>query len=340
MRTTLLRASLTLALAAALAVRALAQHGPPAAATAPPPAVEYKNLKVLRKDIPPAELRALMGSFTRALGVRCIYCHVGEEGKPFRAEDFQLDDKSTKLKARDMLRMVQDINDKYLGALDHRADPPVRVECATCHRGTTEPRMLQAVLKHAYDTGGLDSTLARYRALRARYYGGFSYDFGEVPLADVGGQLLDAGHAADAESLLALNVELNPASAFAKRQHAVAAIDVAFRGAAPAGPATVADLRTRYGEGVVSEQLLNAVGYGLLGRNDAAGAVAVFRQNVADHPASANAYDSLGEGLLKSGDTKGAKLAYTKSLELDPKNDNAKQQLEAIHHPPKRKPGA
>jgi len=54
-------------------------------------------------------------------------------------------------------------------ALGRRADPPIRVQCATCHRGTTEPRMLQEVREAAYDQGGLDSTLARYQSLRDRY---------------------------------------------------------------------------------------------------------------------------------------------------------------------------
>src|SRR5262245_20673087 len=72
----------------------------------------FVNLKVLPQDIPPQELRALMGTFTRGLGVRCVFCHVGEEGKPIRDEDFPKDDKPTKLKAREMMRMTQDINDK------------------------------------------------------------------------------------------------------------------------------------------------------------------------------------------------------------------------------------
>lgn len=337
MRSSIVRCCLPLLIAAALAVPALAQHAPPPPAAAAPAGEEFKNLKVLPKDIPPAELRALMNSFTRALGVRCIYCHVGEEGKPFRHEDFQLDDKGTKLKAREMLRMVRDINDKYLAALDHRADPPIRVECVTCHRGSTQPRMLQSVLKSVYDAGGIDSTLARYRALRSRYYGGFTYDFGEVPLADLGGTLLDAGHAADAESLLAFNVTMNPSSTFAKRQSAIASIVGAFRGGAAPGPGIVRDLRARYGEALVSEQMINGIGYDLLGRHEQPAALAAFRQNVADYPASANAYDSLGEALLQSGDAKRAKEAYARSLELDPANDHAKHQFEAIKHPPKGK---
>jgi len=334
MRFAIVRRSLPLVVAIALAVPALAQRPPAPPPGGEPPREEFKNLKVLPKGIPPGELRAMMSGFTRALGVRCAYCHVGEEGKPLRHEDFQLDDKPTKLKAREMIKMVQDINDKYLATLDHRADPPIRVECATCHRGATQPRMLQAVLKTAYDTGGMDSTLARYRALRDRYYGRFTYDFGEVPLADVAGSLLE-GHPADAESLLAFNVTMNPTSAFAKRQHAFALISDAFRNGATAGSSAVHDLRGRYGDAVVSEQLINNIGYDLLGKHQDAAGLAALRQNVADFPKSANAYDSLGEAYMQAGDLKHAQAAFAQSLALDPTNDNAKQKLEAIKHPPK-----
>src|SRR5262249_60820739 len=98
--------------------------------------------------------------------------------------------------------------------------PPIKIGCFTCHHGGTQPRTLQDVLQTAYDQGGMDSTLARYQSLRDRYYGSAVYDFGEVPLADVAGRLHQKGHDADAMKLLAMNVDVNPKSAFAKRQHA------------------------------------------------------------------------------------------------------------------------
>src|SRR5689334_5698860 len=66
----------------------------------------FTNLKVLPKDIPTQDLVGMMNGFTRALGVRCIYCHVGTEGKPFQRGDFAKDDKPTKQKAREMIKMV------------------------------------------------------------------------------------------------------------------------------------------------------------------------------------------------------------------------------------------
>ena len=42
-----------------------------------------ENLQVLPKDWPGQRLAPVMRGFSRTLGVRCSYCHVGEEGQPF-----------------------------------------------------------------------------------------------------------------------------------------------------------------------------------------------------------------------------------------------------------------
>ena len=327
--------ALVLGALATLALPVAAQKpaaAPPATAPAPPAAnaTHFKNLKVLPADISESELQALMASFTRALGVRCEHCHVRTAGQPMRREDFPLDDKPAKRKAREMIAMVRDINQKYLAALPDRADPPIRVECVTCHHGTTEPRTLQAVVRAAYDQGGLDSARVRYRTLRDRYYGRFTYDFSEVPLADVGGALAAAGHPVDAESLHAWNMAMNPGSAFAKRQWASLAVANAFRRGAAEGDAAIALVRARNGAEAMNEEALNAVGYALLGRKENAAAIAVFERNAKDHPQSANAYDSLGEAYAEAGERKKAKDAYRKSLALDPKNENAKAKLKTL----------
>ena len=300
---------------------------------------KFTNLKVLPKDIAPAELRATMNGFTQALGVRCIYCHVGEEGKPFRHEDFAKDDKPTKLKAREMLKMVMAINGDYLSKLDKRADPAIHVECFTCHRGTQQPRTLQDVLKLAYDQGGMDSTLARYHALHDRYYGRAAYDFGEWPLMVVAAHADSAGHSADAANLLALNVEMNPNSDFAKRQQVSSTLAASFRSqGADSGAALYQAYKSRYGEKIVSEALVNQLGYTLLGKGSTDAAIAVFKLNTTEHPASSNTFDSLGEAYVAKGDKKAAKAAYEKSLALDPQNQDAKQQLEALKSGGKGKP--
>jgi tetratricopeptide (TPR) repeat protein len=182
------------------------------------PPTKATNLEVLPKDIPMRALLDTMGGFTRALGVRCTYCHVGREGEPLSTFDFAADTKPEKGKAREMLRMVADINGTYLTRLASRREPPVVVACATCHRGVAEPRPLQQVVLAAYDRGGVDSAEATYRTLRQRYYGRAAYDFGEVALADVGSTLRTRNHPADALRVFILNTELFPTSAFAFRQ--------------------------------------------------------------------------------------------------------------------------
>jgi tetratricopeptide (TPR) repeat protein len=182
------------------------------------PPERTKNLKVLPADIPMRALIDTMAGFTRALGVRCTFCHMGKETEPLSSYDFASDEKTGKLKAREMLRMVMAINGEHLTKLVSRRSPPIVVTCATCHRGVTEPRSLQQRMLLAFDSAGADSAEALYRALRQRYYGSASYDFGEVPLADVASALRDRQRMAEALRFHALNTEFNPTSGFAWRQ--------------------------------------------------------------------------------------------------------------------------
>jgi cytochrome c peroxidase len=114
---------------------ALAQSAPPppAMAFADPP---HKNLKVLPQDMPKAQLLATMKLFSQSLGVRCTFCHVGEEGKPLSTFDFASDAKDKKQTARKMLAMVHRINSQDFGVTDFAN---VKVTCFTCHRGSTKP---------------------------------------------------------------------------------------------------------------------------------------------------------------------------------------------------------
>ncbi len=65
---------------------------------------------------------------------------------------------------------------------------------------------------------------------------------------------------------------------------------------------------------VPPEQLVNQVGYQMLGRPDVEGAIAVFRYNVELHPASANPYDSLAEALGRAGKTEESLANYEKAV--------------------------
>jgi tetratricopeptide (TPR) repeat protein len=201
-----MRTALTLALSLFVASSGQAQFPPE----------KLKNMKVLPEDMPVRALIDTMASFTRALGVRCTFCHVGEEGKPLSTYDFVSDEKHQKQAAREMLGMVAAINGSLLGKLEHRHEPRINVTCATCHRGVSQPRSLQQMLTIAYDSGGADAAERKYRELRERYYGRASYDFGEVPLADLANAVRQRSMT-DALRFHALNTEFSPNSAFAHR---------------------------------------------------------------------------------------------------------------------------
>src|SRR5256712_10683265 len=67
------------------------------------------NVKVIPKNPPVIQAVGMMRNFTGALGVRCPYCHVGQEGQPLAQLDFAKDEKRTKPKARQTLRMVEEV---------------------------------------------------------------------------------------------------------------------------------------------------------------------------------------------------------------------------------------
>ncbi len=98
------------------------------------------NVKVIPRTTPVMNVVGIMKNFTSALGVRCQFCHVGEEGLPLAQFDFAKDEKRTKLVARQMMLMVAEINRRVdtLPPADS-ARQRVIVTCATCHRGASRP---------------------------------------------------------------------------------------------------------------------------------------------------------------------------------------------------------
>jgi tetratricopeptide (TPR) repeat protein len=173
-----------------------------------------KNLKVLPKDTPKEKLSAAMTGFTRALGVRCPFCHVGQEGQPLTTYDFVSDEKPTKQVARGMMKMVAGIH-KDLRKMKFPEAKRVDVACITCHRGRPRPMTLSEELAGVYETAGIDTTVARYSVLRARFYGAGAYDFSERSLNELGTSLMEKGRREDAIRIFQLNVEQNPNSSFA-----------------------------------------------------------------------------------------------------------------------------
>lgn len=93
------------------------------------------NLKILPKDISEDDLHHVMREYSKALGVRCGFCHERKEGKEHA--DFASDAKHEKDIARDMMRMVNEINEKYLAQSGKGHFE--KITCVTCHMGRKVP---------------------------------------------------------------------------------------------------------------------------------------------------------------------------------------------------------
>ena len=100
---------------------------------------EFKNLRVLPKDISKKALQQIMvDEFQDGLGVGCNYCHAQEKGSLHL--DYASDEKPEKEIARSMIQMTMDINGKYFGIKEGLiGDSSMAVTCSSCHHGTSHP---------------------------------------------------------------------------------------------------------------------------------------------------------------------------------------------------------
>ena len=170
-----------------------------------------KNLQVFPKDWTGTRLRPVMIGFTNALGVRCSHCHKGEEGKPLSSYDFASDENPNKNRAREMYRMLGDIND-HLKKIEPSGDKRVNMWCHTCHHGRPRPMTLAEELAEQYRTKGLKTALDHYAELKAKFYGRSAYDFGENSLNGFGYEVLENKDTAGAIQIFKLNAETFPQS--------------------------------------------------------------------------------------------------------------------------------
>lgn len=114
----------------------------------PPAALRRAHLQVLTK-VPESQLFPMMNAVADSLGVRCDYCHVRVAPDPTKTWSlaggwiWDRDDKLPKKTARDMMRMVLDINERQFGG---RAV----VTCYTCHRGSVAPATFPPLPPRAY----------------------------------------------------------------------------------------------------------------------------------------------------------------------------------------------
>src|SRR5258707_9006929 len=127
------------------------------------------NVKVIPKTTPVIQVVGMMRNFTGALGVRCPFCHVGQEGQPLAQFDFAKDEKRTKLTARQMMRMVEEIN-RRVDTLPEHAQMTSHVEgtCQTCHRGGSRPMPLEQLIQETAQTPGAGSAARAHPAVRRR----------------------------------------------------------------------------------------------------------------------------------------------------------------------------
>jgi len=177
-----------------------------------PWAKKPSNLQVLPKDWPGSRLRAPMTGFSRALGVRCSHCHVGEEGQPLSTYDFASDENPNKERAREMLRMLGSIND-HLKKIEPSGEQRVNMWCHTCHVGRAKPTTLDEELKEAYSRNGLEAALQHYSDLKEKYYGRGAYNFeSERELNIFGYVVLGQNDADGAIRVLKMNTEKFPQS--------------------------------------------------------------------------------------------------------------------------------
>lgn len=93
---------------------------------------EQKNVNVLT-GLTDAQLSQAMNAMRASLGVNCDFCHVAVAGK--EQLDYPNDSKEEKRIARDMIGMVQKLNEQDFHGMSV-------ISCNTCHRGSTLPQSL------------------------------------------------------------------------------------------------------------------------------------------------------------------------------------------------------
>lgn len=108
---------------------------------------QFKNLKVLPRDITKERLDTIMDHFTASLNVKCNFCHVKtEDGKEW---DFPSDKNKHKAVAREMIELTTEINKDYFNVTGEKIvySPDLMVSCYTCHNGHKEPMTVPPAVK-------------------------------------------------------------------------------------------------------------------------------------------------------------------------------------------------
>ena len=101
---------------------------------------EYKNLRVLSKNISDEDMDYVMQSFSVNLGANCLFCHPGKQDGSEFSIDYVTDVLQNKKIARDMLKMTMKLNKKYFNtSLTGLMNTRGKIWCKTCHMGSPVP---------------------------------------------------------------------------------------------------------------------------------------------------------------------------------------------------------
>ena len=131
-----------------------APQSPPNGKPVKTAAEAFKNVQVLKR-VPADQWFDTMAFIAGSLGVTCDHCHTSS---------FELDEGNpAKLKARQMMRMVDEINANHF-------DGKIVVTCNTCHRGTLKPQAAPVPdAEHWKKAAEKPSLIPAAAALIARY---------------------------------------------------------------------------------------------------------------------------------------------------------------------------
>jgi hypothetical protein len=91
----------------------------------PAQATPAENLKVLPAGMDKKDIKPIMKSWSKALGVECDHCH-SDDGAAIDTEKKEI--------ARKMFKMMTATNAKYFKKGD------AKLTCNTCHQGSKEPK--------------------------------------------------------------------------------------------------------------------------------------------------------------------------------------------------------
>ncbi len=90
------------------------------------PKSELKNVTVLPYTKKSEIMKYMKKTVSKELGVKCSFCH--------NVRDYSSDENSHKIVAREMMRMVMNINETTMKPLKMH-----EVSCWVCHRGNEHP---------------------------------------------------------------------------------------------------------------------------------------------------------------------------------------------------------